>query len=75
MKLVQGLRSRQVTLLLAGKVGKMFDKFDVTSAYEKCPSCGNPMIDVVLMSNPPQHKKKCSSCGREKKTSKDGAWE
>ena len=53
----------------------MFDKFDVTSAYEKCPSCGSPMIDVVLMSNPPQYKKKCSSCGREKKTSKEGAWE
>lgn len=30
---------------------------------ETCPNCGEPLIDIMLTSNPPIPRKECFSCG------------
>ena len=30
-----------------------------------CPKCGADLEEIVLASNPPQHQKRCRSCGWE----------
>ena len=30
---------------------------------ETCPKCGHDLVDVILTSNPPIHKKECFNCG------------
>ena len=30
---------------------------------ETCPNCGEPLIDIMLASNPPVPRKECFSCG------------